>query len=87
MSGTRVQPERATELADELEEIKAQMLDLLQEAEGLLRGTGVILDRARSYWLAHIRTALDDDHDYLGGSMHTMQDSIDELMGDENEEE
>jgi hypothetical protein len=72
-------------VADELEQIQEQMLDLLHEAEGLLQGTNEY-DSARSYWLAHITTAVSNDHDYLGGSMTTMQDTIDALRegGDED---
>lgn len=70
--------------ADRLEEIKAEFLELLEEATGLLRGTGEE-ERAKAYWLAHIRCALDDDHGYLGGSMCTMQDTIAALKGEEDE--
>ena len=42
-------------------------------------------DVAKSYWLAHIVTALDKDHGYLGGSMGTMQDTIDALREGEEE--
>lgn len=71
---------------ERLLEIKEELADLVQEAETLLRGTEEHA-RARAYWLAHIRCALDDDHSYLGGSVSTMQDSIDTLMGEEPEEE
>lgn len=77
--------ERA-ELADELAEIKAGMHELLDRARDLLRGTGAIKNRAEAYWLAHIATALDDDHGYCGGSMCTMDDTIRELSGDDDED-
>lgn len=72
----------------ELEEIQQQILELLGEAEHLLQGTDEY-DAAKSYWLAHIETALTKEHGYLGGSMHTMQDSIDALReyGYDDEEE
>jgi hypothetical protein len=63
---------------DRLMEIKEQMLALLRETEFLLDGTSEC-DRAKGYWLPHIRTALDNDHSYLSGSMFTMQDTIDAL--------
>jgi hypothetical protein len=70
---------------DRLEEIRDEIKELLDEATGILRrGGGITYERARSYWLAHIRTALDKDHDYLGGSMVTMQNTIDELGEDDN---
>jgi hypothetical protein len=61
-----------------LMEIKEQMLALLRETEFLLDGSSE-WNRAKGYWLPHIRTALDNDHSYLGGSMFTMQDTIDAL--------
>jgi hypothetical protein len=69
--------------AERLQEIKDEMKALLAEAGALVRGTDEE-DRARGYWLAHIRTALDDDHDYLGGSMCTMQETVDALAGNED---
>ena len=36
--------------------------------------------RAKAYWLAHVTMALTRDHDYLGGSMVTMQDTLTELL-------
>lgn len=69
-----------------LVEIKEEMLELLRETQSLLRGTGEE-ERARSYWYAHIRMALDDDHSYLGGSMCTLQDSIDALETETNDME
>lgn len=79
--------EERAERADELAEIKAGMHELIDRARGLLRGTGITGDRARAYWLAHILTALDDDHGYLGGSMCTMDDTIRELGGDDEEDD
>lgn len=65
---------------DRLVAIQTQMTDLLTEAKKLLRREGGISwDRARSYWLAEIEVALSDRHDYVGGSMCTMQDTIAEL--------
>ena len=73
-------------LAEELEEVQEQMLELLDQAERIVSGTNEY-DSARGYWLAHIKTALSNDHDYLGGSMSTMQDTIDALReGDEDED-
>jgi hypothetical protein len=65
---------------ERLSDIKMEMLELLNEAKRLVRGTDEE-NRAKSYWIAHIRCTLDDDHSYLGGSMVTMQESIDTLEG------
>ena len=77
-----------TEDLERLEEIRDEMKELLNEAARILRkGDDAAYERARVYWLAHIRTALDKEHDYLGGSMITMQDTIDELAeGDDDSE-
>jgi hypothetical protein len=73
------------ERAERLAEIKDEMLELLREAARLTRDTPEE-DRARSYWLAHIRIALDDEHSYLGGSMCTMQETIEALEeGDDDD--
>ena len=74
-------------IVEELEYIQEQMLDLLGQAEGLLHGTSEY-DSAKAYWLAHVETALSNDHGYLGGSMTTMQDTIDALRdGGEDEDD
>lgn len=72
--------------AEELEQIQEEMLDLLGQAESLLHGTSEY-DSAKSYWLAHIETALTNDHGYLGGSMTTMQDTIDALRSGDDEDD
>lgn len=65
---------------ERLAEIKDEMLELLEEAKGILREVGgVIAARAEAYWLPHIRTALDREYSYLGSSMTTMQDTVNEL--------
>jgi len=66
---------------ERMEEIKEEIKELLHESRYILKNADdrITYERASSYWLAHIVTALDNDHDYLGGSMCTLQDSIDEL--------
>jgi len=73
-----------SERVERLIEIKEEMLELLRETTQLTRGT-TEEDRARSYWQAHLRMALDDEHGYLGGSMCTLQDTINALDGEEEE--
>jgi hypothetical protein len=77
-----------TDITDEIEhlfEIKEQMSELLFEAEQIIRqaandvGDRIIYQRAKSYWLAHIATALSKESEYLGGSMSTFEDTIEEL--------
>jgi len=63
---------------DRLEEIQEQMLSLLGEAREILEGTRAY-DAADAYWLAHVEMALVNEHRWLGGSMVTMEDSIEEL--------
>ena len=74
-----------TDTAQELQDIKDEIKELLDQARRLVRGTREE-DRAKGYWFAHIRCALDDEHGYLGRSMITMQDTIDALRGDEEED-
>ncbi len=76
---------KAREMEDKarrLEEIQGEMDDLLEEAFGLLRGTGE-QEAARGYWYAHIKGALDtDESGFLGGSMIDMAQTIQELEGE-----
>jgi hypothetical protein len=73
------------EYSERLVEIKDEIKNLIQEAQHLVNdfssqfGARHIYERARSYWIAHLLTALDKDNDYLGGSMQTMEDTIQEI--------
>jgi hypothetical protein len=76
------------ELADTLRELQGNMDDTLQQIRRTLREAAKhdervhdLLDQAECYWMAHIKTALTKDHDYLGGSFVTMDDTIEELEG------
>ena len=83
----RTKPTR--EDIDRLEEIRDEIKTLVDEARRLVRGT-IDGKAAEAYWVPHILGALDDDHEFLGGSMTTMQDSIEALrreVGDGDEEE
>lgn len=74
------------DIAEELEEIQGQMLDLLGMAKNAVSGTPEA-SSAESYWIAHIEMALSNDHGYLGGSMTTMQDTIDALRAGADEDD
>jgi hypothetical protein len=74
-----------TETKERLIEIKEQMLELLDEAKDLLP-EGMAKERARCYWYAHIKTAILKEHEHLGGSLVTMDDTIIELE-EESEDE
>jgi hypothetical protein len=65
------------------DEIKDQIKELLDEAIDLVPDGGV-KERARSYWYSQIVTALDDDHEYMGGSMCTMEDTLNEFDEEED---
>lgn len=80
-------PEKRHEIADELRELQAQMLECLDQAKRLIAQSGqhITLQRAEAYWLAHARIALTNDHGYLGGSMCSMEDTIEEIAGAEDE--
>lgn len=72
---------------EQLVDIYEQIKDLVYEAENLVRGTSEE-DRARSYWVAQIKMALDNDHGYLGSGSHTLKDTIEtlEAEGEEHDE-
>lgn len=70
------------EATERLTEIKDEIKDLINEAFDLVRQNAahkVTLQRAESYWIPHVKMALDKEHDYMGGSMVTLQDTIDEI--------
>ena len=65
-----------------LDEIKNEIKELMNEARSILQhGDERTWARAKGYWYAHIVSALDKEHDYMGNSMVTMQDTIDEMGG------
>lgn len=69
-----------TQVAQELRDIQLELIDLLDRAKELLRNApSITRERAQSYWLAHARMAITKNHDYLGGSMFDMDDTIKEL--------
>lgn len=71
----------------ELQGIQHEMLELVSRAKCLLKDGGFegALSRAQSYWMAHIICAAGNDHSYLGRSMVSLQDTIEEIenSGDE----
>ena len=84
-------PEQAL-LIDELRDIQNELLDAVQRAEWLLKQSGFdgARQRAEAYWIPHIVCALSRDHGYLGGSMVTMEDTIQEIaeaLGEEDGED
>lgn len=72
---------------ERLYEIKDEIKELVYEARDLFPRNSLTYERARSYWIAHILGALDDENDYLGGSMFTMKETIEELEDPEEEDE
>jgi hypothetical protein len=68
---------------ERLYEIEQEMLALLSEAEDIVAHSdgGRQLNRARAYWIAQIRMALNNDHEYLGSASCSMRDTTQELEG------
>ena len=77
------------EIVDELAEIQSQILELVEQARALLRNNEYqgALARAESYWIAHVTTAISNNHGYLGKSMVSLQDTIDEIKDTENDDD
>ncbi len=72
---------RDSVLANELECLRDEMLEKLDEMVDLLReaDSEMTYNRATSYWIPHIRMALTKDHDSLGDWPAYCEDTINEL--------
>ena len=68
-----------TEDQQRFEEIIQEISELVSEARDLLPEN--VLARANAYWYAHITTALNNDNEFMGGSMCNMQDTLEEWQG------
>jgi hypothetical protein len=68
---------------ERLKQIKDEILQSLEEAENIITKLAgrksLIHQRAESYWLAHATTAITKESRWLGGSMITMEDTMQEL--------
>lgn len=70
-------------------QISEEIQALVEEAMELVSGVGTPIEiaRARSYWLAQIRMAVNEDHGYLGGGGCTMAQTSQDLMIDEDRDD
>ena len=66
------------------EEIIGEIRELLDEALDLVP-EGFARSRAESYWYGNMIVNVTEDHGYMGGSMCSMQDTLEEF--DEVDEE
>lgn len=69
---------RFEEIIGEIKELLEEAIDLVPDDERR--------SRAEAYWYGSIVSNLDDDHSFMGGSMHSMQDTFEELDLDDDEE-
>ena len=67
------------------DEIIGQIKELVEEAIELVP-EGERRSRAEAYWYSAIVTNLDDNHSFMGGSMHSMADTFDELDFDDEDD-
>jgi len=69
-----------------LREIQQEMLELLEEAKGIVsrkrKTHRTTVERMKAYWHGHIAMALSDDHEYVGKDGATMEDAIKDIEGD-----
>ena len=78
-----VKEEKMTEDQQRFSEIINNIDNLIEEAINIIPDN--LVSKAKSYWYAHILCAINDDHEFLGGSMHHMQDCLDEWVEQEDE--
>ncbi len=77
-----IESEEAAYNIKRLEEIKNKILELLDESRQIIKDYPFPYERAKAYWLAHIECALSKDCAYVGSSMVTMEDTINEIIID-----
>jgi hypothetical protein len=78
--------EARAEARHDLEEIADELREIRERADHALRTIGGVTERrARSYWFAQLTMLISADHDYMGGAGHTLEDTIGELEGGEEE--
>ena len=65
------------------EEIIGEIKELLEEAFNLVP-EGSARARAKSYWYGNMIVNVDEDHGFMGGSMCSMQDSLEEFDEEED---
>lgn len=63
--------ERFEEIIGEIKELLEEAIDLVPE--------GIAHSRAESYWYGNMIVNVNDDHGYMGGSMCSMQDTLEEF--------
>ena len=68
------------------EEIIGEIKELLEEAIDLVP-EGFSRARAKSYWYANMIINVTEDHEYMGSSMCSMQDTLEEFDEEEDEED
>jgi hypothetical protein len=74
---------------DEIEELEAhkeQIQESIQAIESLLQGSSVSYTAERT-WLAQLKMAVSQDHDFMGGSSETLADTIEQLRNEADEED
>tara|TARA_E500000331_G_scaffold343774_1_gene379040 strand:+ start:2477 stop:2797 length:321 start_codon:yes stop_codon:yes gene_type:complete len=70
--------QRFSEIINDINDLMGEAINLIPEN---------MVARAKSYWYAHIMCAVSDDHEFLGGSSHHMQDCLDDWMEQEEEDD
>lgn len=69
-----------TDQVERFREIISEIKEMMDEAKNIVRkGDRMTMERFRSYPYSHIVMALDEEHDFLGGDMFTLEDIADEL--------
>lgn len=74
-----IESDEAIENIKRLEEIKNKISELLDDVRQIVKNYPIVYQRADAYWLAHIECALSKDSRYVGSSMVTMEDTINEI--------
>lgn len=68
------------EAVNRLREIQIEIDELLDEARDIIKDSCCASwERAKCYWFAHIKCAIHRETEFRGGSMVTMDETIEEI--------
>ncbi len=69
-------PVPAAEAAEALRDVQGRLLELIEEAKGIVAPFEDVAAMAEAYWLAQLTIAATNDNEFLGGAGTSLDDTI-----------